>query len=121
MLEEEAKERQRQAGASQVGNQYTGKKELVLSAELQQAPDETKGRAAEQAAAMVGASARSVYDLKKKRPLGIPGAFLVCGFWGLCVMRTARTQALKYCIVNTEILEAWVKGQGVDSIHYFGG
>lgn len=63
MLEEEAKERQRLAGGDH-GNQHTGGK-VAVSAEPQQPPDEPKGRAAEQAAALVGASARNVYRVKK--------------------------------------------------------
>jgi prophage antirepressor-like protein len=56
MLAEEARERQRKAGASHTGNQHTGIK-MVLATKTQQAPNAPmKGRSAVQAAAITGAS-----------------------------------------------------------------
>lgn len=59
MLEEEAKERMI------IGGKEHGRGMEKGSAEMQHPIEESKGRAAEQAAALVGASARRVYDMKK--------------------------------------------------------
>ena len=62
MLEEEAKERQRLAGEKNLENYNNN---LVAAEPQQLVGEEPKGRAAEQAAALVGASSRNVYRVKK--------------------------------------------------------
>lgn len=60
LLATEAKERQKAAGGDH-GNQYTGGK-MAVTAKMQEVP---KGEAAQQAADIVGVSARMIYSAKK--------------------------------------------------------